>query len=275
MSTPATKANEADASKAKEAATQQTDDMGYGDEAANTNDTKGSGNGTIVERVNEALTKYTNDKGELVIPDDIKDEAFRHAIVAEKRFRDTQGSYTKERQKTKALEVENTVLKTKATDAVTVQLTKEQEEELEELKFSNPEAWRKKMNTHESNARQKQQEELEKEVKEKTTSTLAEEELESRKSQLDQFLKDHEGFKLDDDIIANDIPPRITKKLENGTITFEQFLKECYDYSKTGKVIKQETTPNMANLSKVGGGDRPDQNAQREDAIVSYNKEVY
>lgn len=267
MSNPATKAN------AEEAATQVTDSGdGYEEAAVNTNDKSTD----FASKVNDAVSKMTQDaKGNWVLPDDITDEAVKHAATIEKRFRDTQGAFTKERQKTKALEAEVSVLKPKAVGAVQLNLTDEQTAELDELKFSDPEAWRKKMNTYERNALKAQEEQLEKEVKETTTSTLEKDELERRETVLSEFLETHKGFELNDDIIANDIPPRITKKLNDGTITFEQFLEECYNYSKTGKVIKQKDGPNLPNLSKVGGGDKPDANAMKEDVITSYDKEVY
>lgn len=256
---------------ANKADTQTQDNLGYEDEA---NTKKVS----FADKVNEAVSKMVqDDKGVWQLPEGIKEEALQVAVLAEKRFRDTQSAFTRAQQKTKALEAENSILKQKATENVQVQLTDAQSEELEELKFSDPEMWRKKMNTYETNARNEHSKAVEEEVKKITTSTLEEQELERREAVLSEFLKDpeHKGFELNEDIIANDIPPRITNKLVKGTITFEQFLQECYDYSKTGKVIKQNDSPHMVNLSKVGGGDKPDANAMKEDAITSYSKEIY
>ena len=231
---------------------------------------------TFADLVNDAVSKMTkNDKGVWELPEEIDDEAVRFAAMSEKRYRDTQSGFTKVSQENKALKAEKSVLRKKATGDVKLELTAEQAEELEDLKFSDPEAWRKRMNTLENEARAKQEQELEDEVKKVSTSTLETEELERRKGVLSEFLADHEGFELNDDIIANDIPPRITKKLENGTITFEEFLQESYEHLNKGKVIADEEAPNMPNLSKVGGGDRPDKNAMKEDAVRSYSKEVY
>lgn len=262
--------NPADTANAEQVATQPNDDMGYSDKATETK------NQSFASKVNDVVSKMTqNDKGEWEVPSDITDEAVRYAAVQEKRFRDTQGSYTKERQKNKALEVEVSVLKTKAVSAVKLNLTEAQAEELEELKFSDPEQWRKKVNAYETNAVAEQQKQIEEEVSNTTKTTLEQDELETRKVQLSDFLKAHQGFELNDDIIANDIPPRITNKLKNGDITFEEFLQACYSYIKTGKVVKQDEAPRMPNLSKVGGGASPDTNAIKEDIYTSYSKEVY
>lgn len=231
---------------------------------------------TFAARVNEITSKLEKDaKGNWVIPEDLTEEE-KFAVNAERRYRDTQSAFTKTSQENKALKAEKSVLLTKATGNVQVTLTAEQAEEMEDLKFSDPEAWRKKMNAYEAAALTEHQKTIDEEVKKVSTSSLEEEERERRKVVLSEFLETHEGFDLNDDIIANDIPPRIVKKLETGKISFEDFLQECYDYSNTGKVIKQdEEVPGQPNLSKVGGGNRPDKNAVKEDIVTSYKKETY
>lgn len=231
---------------------------------------------SFADVVNDVVNKATVDaKGNLVLPDDTTEEV-RFAATLEKRRRDTQVSHTKLSQKNKALEAEKAELLKQATGSVTLELTTEQAEELEELKFSDPEAWRNKVNTLEKDARTKRVKEIDETLKQVSSSTLDKDEVERRKSVLAKFLEDNKDFEIDDDVIANDIPPRITKKLEKGDISFEEFLQECLDYTKTGKVVKQtEETPGNVDLGKVGGGDRPDKNAVKEDIIISYRKETY
>lgn len=227
--------------------------------------------------VNKAVNEATVDaKGNLVLPDNL-DPNVKYAASIEKRRRDTQADHTRQSQKIKALEAEKSTLLSKVTGSVELELTKEQAEELEDLKFSDPEAWRKKVNSYESSARTKRTAEIDEELKQVSSSTLDQNELERRKTVLADFIEaKDDGFKLDDDIIANDIPPRILKKLNDGKITFEDFLQECYDYTKTGKVIKQtEKVPSEGNLSKVSGGNSPDKNAVKEDIIKSYEKETF
>jgi hypothetical protein len=225
--------------------------------------------------VNKTVEKLkTDDKGNLVFPDDTSEEV-KYAATLEKRRRDTQSSFTTAQQKTKALEAEKAALLKKLNGSVEVKLTQEQTEELEELKFSDPEAWRKKMNSLEAEARTQRTKEINDELKQVSTSSLESEELEARKQQLEEFNEAHPNFVLTDDFIADNIPPRITRKLETGKISFEQYLQECYDYTTTGKVVKQDDTMDQPNLSKVGGGSDPDNNAVTEDAILSYKKETY
>ncbi len=230
---------------------------------------------SFVDRVNEAVEGMKKDaKGSWTLPEDTPEE-IRFAAIAERRRRDTQAEYTRISQENKALKAEKSVLLTKALSTAKLELTAEQEEELEDLKFSDPEAWRKKMNVLEAEALNKRKTEVDEEVKKVSTSSLEAEEVERRKQVLTEFLEEHEGFELDDDIIANDIPPRITKKLESGAISFEQFLEECYNYTKTGKVVKQDRAPTDLGLGKAGGGGRPDNHAVQEDIIRSYSKETF
>ena len=212
--------------------------------------------------------------GKYILPKGLSPEV-KHAAILEKRRRDTQSEFTKIAQAKKALEAENNALKKKSLGSVKIELTAEQAEELEDLKFSDPEAWRKKMNKYEREAHAKQSKELDDEIAQVSADTLAKDELERRKEVLIEFNRANPGFQLDDDVIQNDIPPRITKRLETGEISFEAFLQEVLDYTKTGKVVKQEKTRNQPNLSKVGGGSRPDKHAEKEDIILSYNNEVY
>lgn len=227
---------------------------------------------TSVQEAVKAMSRGAD--GKYVLPSGLS-PAVKHAAILEKRRRDTQSEYTRLTQQKKALEAENIALKNKALKEVRLTLSQEQTQELEDLKFSDPEAWRKKVNLYESEALDRQRSELNEEVTKISADTLAKEELERRKDVLKEFNQEHPDFVLDDGTIANDIPPRITKRLETGEISFEAFLQECYDYSKTGKVVMQEKTLNQPNLSKVGGGSKPDKFAETQDAILSYNKEVF
>lgn len=231
---------------------------------------------TYEAKVNDVVSRMTkDDKGSWKLPDDVADEGLKFASMAERRRRDTQADYTRISQKAKALEVEKETLVARIIDSPILDLTPEQKEELDQLKFSEPEEWRKRINTLEQEIKAKRKANVDEDLSKVSTETLATQEKERRKTVLAQFNEAHPDFVIDDDLIANEIPPRIVKKLENGSITFEDFLQECYDYSKTDKVVKQAKPLDQPNLSKVPGGSRPDNKAVREDVISSYRKETY
>lgn len=183
------------------------------------------------------------------------------AEKAEKRRRDTQAAYTKSQQELAQL---------KATVAVLERTAKPQVDqaklaELEDLKFSDPDAWRVKVNSLEAEVLKQHEAEI-------ATAAKNLSDYEIRQATLEEFKATHPGFELSDD----DIPPRIAKKLAEGKVSFEEFLEECYSYLTAPRVIGETAkTLEQPNLSKVGGGNTPSQAAKSEDIILSYRKEIF
>jgi len=179
------------------------------------------------------------------------------AELAEKRRRDTQAAYTKSQQELAATRAQLKVMKETGGPA----LDQGKLAELEDLKFSDPDAWYKAKLALESEAHNTFQ------------SKLAEaSESEVRLAKLEEFKATHPGFELTDD----DIPPRIAKKLASGQVSFDEFLQETYDYLVTPKVIGDANkTLEQPNLGKVGGGITPSAAATSKDIASSYKNEVY
>ena len=179
------------------------------------------------------------------------------AKKAEQRRRDTQAAYTKSQQELAATRAQLKVMK----DIGGPTLDQGKLAELEDLKFSDPDAWYKAKLALESEAHNSFQ------------SKLAEaSESEVRLAKLEEFKATHPGFELTDD----DIPPRIAKKLASGQVSFDEFLQETYDYLVTPKVIGDANkTLEQPNLGKVGGGITPSATATSKDIVSSYKNEVY
>jgi len=228
---------------------------------------------SLSDQVNLAVKAMTYDEDKEVwnLPTDLPENVMV-AATAEKRRRDTQASLTKSNQKLKALEATNSALQEELKKSVKVSLTQEQTDELEDLKYSDPEAWRVKMNNYESQAHS--------DLNAKLTSTYTDAdkaaELSRREEVLAEFLAANPNTALNDDIIANDVPPRLTKRLEEGAISFEEFLEEAKDFivQPTFAIANEENKENV-NLSKVGGGSEVAAGAVEEDIITSYSGEVY
>lgn len=183
------------------------------------------------------------------------------AEKAEKRRRDTQAAYTKSQQELAQL---------KATVAVLERTAKPQVDqaklaELEDLKFSDPDAWRVKVNSLEAEVLKQHEAEI-------ATAAKNLSDYEIRQATLEEFKATHPGFELSDD----DIPPRIAKKLAEGKVSFEEFLEEVHSYLTAPRVVGETAkTLEQPNLSKVGGGNTPSQAAKSEDIILSYRKEIF
>ena len=177
----------------------------------------------------------------------------------EKRFKDTQAYATKlaqEKAEIKKhkdeLEAELSVLRQAAKPSV--KIDEQLQSELENLKYSDPEAWRNRLNQLEAEANN----EFNTKISEAKQSMTMQQELNRRTSILGQFQQEHPDVAFTDELLQFDIPLRITKKLEDGKVSYEEFLNEVYSYVKTPKVIgSTNSTLDQPNLNKLAGDDTP------------------
>lgn len=228
---------------------------------------------SFADQVNQVVSQLTtNADGVHVFPEglEVSDEV-KFAATAEKRRRDAQSALGKTQQALKTAETEREALRERVVANAQVALTEEEQEELEELKFSDPDAWRVKMNGYEQRAATAASEEL------SSVSAYATQkgELARREAILADFVASNPGLKITDEVIQNDIPPRITRKLETNEVTFEEFLGEVKDFLTRGKAIKNEEVLGQPNLNNVGGSHTADPNAVQQDMTQSYANEIY
>jgi Skp family chaperone for outer membrane proteins len=187
----------------------------------------------------------------------------------EKRFKDTQAAFTKSQQELKAKEAKLAALEEITTPRV--ELDAATKERLEDLKFSDPDAWRAEVNRLEAEANKAHRERLASVEAEATKQA----ELERRASVLASF-NSYSDVKITDETIAYDIPARITKRLENGEVSFEQFLEEAASYLKAPKVVGDgNKTLEQPNLSEVGGNHSAAEYTAEPDSVASYRNEIY
>ena len=174
------------------------------------------------DTVNELVGKMEqSDDGKWVLPEEAAkdlDEQTLFAVTSERRYRDTQGAFTKSRQEAKRQEAIAAGLQEKLLTSEVI-LTKEQKFELRDLKKTDPDAWRAKLNEYEEANKTK----LDTELEEIRTVSGNKGELEVRKEQMAAW-SEETGIELTDDVVANDLPPRFMKELEAGKVTFEEFL---------------------------------------------------
>lgn len=231
-----------------------------------------NGTPTYESRVNEVITAATKgEDGKLVLPEGT-DEGLAFAAIAEIRRRDTQGAYTKNQQTLKALQAENEKLATSWESDAVANLSSTEQASLEELKVQDPDAWRSEIARLEEEKRTK--------FKEKRTAITQEAsqmtELERRGLQLEQFNKDNPDFELTDDVIENDIPPRITRKLEKGDIQFDEYLNEVAKYlGKTKKIDTGETVTKTPDFAGTRSSSSPSDEALNQQSKSDYTKEIF
>lgn len=233
-----------------------------------------SGTPTFEEQVNTVVSKMTVDEsGKTVLPEDVEASAeVLYAAKLEKRHRDTQSAYTKNQQRLKQLERENEALASSWEQDAVKNLPAREKARLEELKVQDPDKWRTEIATLEEDQKNKFQE------KRQAVSTKAQREIElqARQDALEEYNKTHSDNPLTDEVIENDIPPRLTKQLEKGEITFNDFIDQCDRLlNKPSKLKEGETVDPDPNLSAVSGSSKPSDTALSHKDASDYNKEIF
>lgn len=223
--------------------------------------------------INEAIKNATiGEDGKTTYPKDTN-ENVAYAANLEKRRRDTQTSLQQSQQRGDKLEVENTKLVDTWEAQVAKTLTTTQRDELEELKNTDAEAWREQLNKYEADNKKDVQEKRKK-IKEEAHN---ETELQRRERLIKEYNESNPGSQLTDDVIDNDLPPRMTKKLAAGKITFDEFITEATAYLGKGKVIggDGDRANDDPDLSNLGGAEKPAEESVKQAAQGSYKGEIY
>lgn len=226
------------------------------------------------QQVNTAADQMVkNDKGSWELPADTEaTEEVKYAAKLERRRKDTQASFTQSKQETSRLKTVNSKLSTHLVDNVTAHLNTEQQDELDELKINDPDAWRTKINDYEVEA----QTVLKKQMDEYNVAGDFASEEEARTAAMVEF-STRTGIELNDDIVDNQLPASYSKQLSNGTITFTQFLDKAQEFLQKEKVVQgaDEKPDNDKNLGDMSGGSKPSENAKSGDIVQSYAKEIF
>ena len=228
------------------------------------------------DTVNELVGKMVQgDDGNWVLPEEAAkdlDEPTLFAVTSERRYRDTQGAFTRAQQTAKKNEAIAAGFQERLLESEIV-LTKEQKFELNDLRKTDPEAWRTKLNEYETAAKASLTTELE-DIRSQSSNKG---ELEIRKDQMAAF-SEETGITLTDEIVKNELPPRFMKELEDGKITFEEFLVSAGEFIKAEKVVlgaDDDTDDKTKDLSKVAGGQEPSEQAQRGDFVETYETTIF
>lgn len=228
---------------------------------------------SFTDRINNTVAQMTQDeKGNWQLPEGVEDEVLVTAVNLERRRRDTQSAYTKVAQENARLKAEAEQLAKGWQNDFASQLSPEVQAELEELKVTDPDAWRAKLNTLEQERTQKFNSTRE----EIRTKAQHESEADYRTRAMAEFSEKNPGIVLNDEVIANDVPPRYLKELEAGTITFGAFLDKCAEFIGKPRVLKQEEQAKGGiDLGKVPGGDAPSGDAVKAALTKQYDDEIF
>ncbi len=235
------------------------------------------GNAAISEATNvsEIVKQITTDEaGNYLFPEGIQlSDELKFAATAEKRRRDTQAEFTRTQKAKIALEAENAQLKETLLKQ-TIVFSPEEVEELEDLKIENPEKWRQRLNELEAKALEDRQSKISAISTGAKTQAEQNFEVTTREQVLEEFNKLH-GIRLTPELLADEVPMRISRKLGEGKISFEDYLEECLTYLTTNKAIKEEPVMGNPNLNRVSGGKTPGKNDPEPSLKEAYQKDLY
>lgn len=226
---------------------------------------------TFQEQVIKAVdTMIEGEDGKMSFPEGL-DETVMTAANTERRRRDTQSALAKEKNEAATLRAQNEELVKLVKQGKQVHITPEDQAELDELKFTDADEWRKRMNDLERLSAN----EINTTLSDISDKAKAAGSLGERQVLLEAYLDDNPGLVINDEVLARDIPPRITKALEDGEVSFMQFLGNVKEYLTAGKVIQDNAAGNDPNLTNVGGGPTPSEAAQDKDEETSYEDSIF
>lgn len=225
---------------------------------------------TYAEKVNSLVGQVDADGN---LPDGVEaDEGMLYAVNAERRRRDTQASYTKGQTDNKALQAENDKLAAGWQADVVNTLSATDKARMDELKVQDPEAWREELSKlEEANTTTFQAKRAT--IKQETSEMT---ELEQRQADLDAHNAANPDAQITEDVIQNDIPPRIVDALRTGKSTFAEFLEVANKYITTPKAIQRGDEPAQEpNFAGARGGSDPTDQAKKSQSSDDYSKEIY
>lgn len=215
----------------------------------NTNDVGSQETKPLTEQINTILAT-ADDKGIIPFAEDV-DPVFKQLVLTEKRSRAHQAKAIKALQEATSLKAANQVL-TKTIES-SAQLTAEQIEELEDLKLDDPDEWFTKKTQYEREAQANAQGKIEELTTAASTQALESLTVAERTEALEEFQK-KTGLVLTDDVMDNDIPPRLKNKIND--MPFEDYLNAVATYLGKGKTVKQtDKSLDQVDLETLNGGD--------------------
>ena len=191
------------------------------------------------------------------------DEPEPKAPDYEKMFKDTQAAYTKARQEIAALKTKAAALEAEIQEKG-YSIDEAVAEELETLKYTDPEAWRQKLNAIESQR-----------AKDIDSKIAAEVEVERRTQLLAEYNAANPNYQLNDYVAQNVLPGSFMRRLDAGEITFEGFIAEASDYLKRVKVGpgNSDKAGKTSPIRQMDGSSSP--SPQGSDTDIQYKDAIF
>ena len=228
-------------------------------------------NGGVQELINKHINNL-DEKGKLQLPDDLS-EVEKELIRQAKRTRDAQSALSKEREEKLKLEAAAKALEQQALKVDPAELLSPEElQELNDIKYRDPDAYRIKMNELEAKAQEERAKRVE-ELKTQAASKAMESSIsQNRLAVLEEFRQANPDLQLTDEVLTNDVPPRFMNELNAGKYDYRTYLEKVTEYLTTHKVLPTPGTPEDKSLGDVAGGLTPGKDAAEKAGRKDYKK---
>lgn len=204
-----------------------------------------------------------DDNNKMILPEGLEPWE-KTVLIAEKRRRDQQRDYQNVKGKLTATTAEVEALK-KEISGMTIEddLTSEEQKELDDLKFTDPDMWFEK--------KQELQKQLETKKKDKLEEVTSAASLEATIEERAQLLLAHNeanpDFQITQEVLENDVPPRFLKALEGGQ-PFDEFIDDVLQFLQKPKKLKDEKLQGEVDLGKLTGGQTPAKGEKRTEEEI-------
>ena len=177
----------------------------------------------------------------------------------QKRLQDNRNSFLKASQSLKEKELLAESLRQQLEASKAPQLSKEASEELEELKFSDPDAWfnrKRELEKQASEELQKRLSTVEDEVRTKA-KVLTEKEL------LEHYQSENPTHDL------NAVPYSMRLQYEQGSISLDEFLGQAKDFYTSKQTLATPQTPETPDVSSQTGSSEASKGAGIDDIPIT------
>lgn len=188
------------------------------------------------------------------------------AVTAEVRRRGTERAFTEINKAKIELEAELEVYKSLVpTD---LNISAEKQEQLDVLKYENPDKWFEEMSALKAELQNSFKEQTEKAISEAKQQALVNDSIEARSKTLEEF-NASVSTPLTDEQLQFDIPPRLLKQVESGDLTFKEMLHKAHEYINGPKRVTNPDMVDEPSFNHTPGGINPNK-ASGVDIAKSY-----